>query len=249
MDVNGAKHVLYLTDNSRNDLRGRHEHRRPPRRNQTRGRLPGHFRRRIERHALRIRLQLRPGQGNPPRPGAESRHRRTRRQQQSQRHRRPGRRRQRHRMLLRMGRRSQQLHETAGSLRRAPADHDRKNRHGGASRERSTRPTYHYRVVAKTATPGGVNFGLDEEITPHKVPALKTEAADEITRTTAKLHASYDGNGVATEYKFEWGLASEPGFTASSAFAPVPGGNPNDAHSPLVRSPRTCWRAKPTNSG
>jgi hypothetical protein len=87
--------------------------------------------------------------------------------------------------------------------------------------------TYHYRVVAKTATPGSVNFGLDEEITPHVVPALKTEAADEITRTTAKLHGSYDGNGVATEFKFEWGLASEPGFTDSSSFAPVPGGNPN----------------------
>ena len=37
---------------------------------------------------------------------------------------------------------------------------------------------YHYRVRAGTATPGGVNVGLDEKITPHNVLGLRTEAAD-----------------------------------------------------------------------
>jgi hypothetical protein len=79
---------------------------------------------------------------------------------------------------------------------------------------------YHYRVRAATATPGAVNFGVDEKIKPHYVPALKTEAASAIARTSAQLNASFDGNGEETEYQFEWGegkIGQGP-LTESSGF-------------------------------
>ena len=49
---------------------------------------------------------------------------------------------------------------------------------------------YHYRVRAGTATLGGVNFGRDEMITPHNVLGLLTKPATAIARTTATLNGS-----------------------------------------------------------
>ena len=66
--------------------------------------------------------------------------------------------------------------------------------------------TTHYRLVAKTAS-GGVRRGADKTITPHAVEGLTTEAATSITRKTAQLNASFEGNGEATEYKFQWGIS------------------------------------------
>jgi hypothetical protein len=64
----------------------------------------------------------------------------------------------------------------------------------------------HYRVVAKTATLGGTRRGADKSITPHAVEGLTTEPATLVTRTAAQLHASFEGNGEETKYKFQWGI-------------------------------------------
>ena len=82
---------------------------------------------------------------------------------------------------------------------------------------------YHYRVRAGTATPGGVNFGTDEVITPHNVLGLRTEAATAISRTTATLNASFEGNGESTEYQFEWGEGKigEGPLSSNSGFLPA----------------------------
>ena len=86
--------------------------------------------------------------------------------------------------------------------------------------------TYHYRVRAGTATPGGVNFGTDELIEPHNVLGLLTGNATAIDRTKAQLHASFEGNGEATEYQFEWGEGKigEGPLSSNSGF--IPAGSP-----------------------
>jgi hypothetical protein len=61
---------------------------------------------------------------------------------------------------------------------------------------------YHYRLVAANAN--GKNAGIDKTIEAHNVVALKTEAADNIDRTTARLNGSFEGTNEATKYWFEW---------------------------------------------
>lgn len=73
--------------------------------------------------------------------------------------------------------------------------------------------TYHYRLVAVDAN--GRSVGGDRTITPHRVNALTTEAANEITRTAAKLRGSYVGTGEADHWWFEWG-SSPLALTSSS---------------------------------
>ena len=64
---------------------------------------------------------------------------------------------------------------------------------------------YHYRLRAGTATPGGVNFGSDEVITPHNVLGLLTKPATAITRTTATLNGQFEGNGEADRIQIRMG--------------------------------------------
>jgi hypothetical protein len=65
--------------------------------------------------------------------------------------------------------------------------------------------TYHYRL---TGVSGGFEVvGGEKTLTPHKVSTLRTEAAGEITRTEAELHASYEGAGAADHWWFEWGTS------------------------------------------
>ena len=76
--------------------------------------------------------------------------------------------------------------------------------------------TYHYRLVLGNANFGGRAYGADKTITPHNVKGLITEDATGVTRTSAQLHASFEGNGEPTTYYFEWGLSN----CASSACTP-----------------------------
>jgi hypothetical protein len=69
--------------------------------------------------------------------------------------------------------------------------------------------TYHYRLVAGNAN--GRNFGGDKTITPHNVKGLRTEEAESVTRTSATLKASFEGNGEETKYYFEWGTTTAYG--------------------------------------
>ena len=70
--------------------------------------------------------------------------------------------------------------------------------------------TYHYRLVVENAG-GAVRKGDDKTILPHNVQVLKTEAATEINRTSARLNASYLGTNQATDYYFEYGTSTSYG--------------------------------------
>jgi hypothetical protein len=68
--------------------------------------------------------------------------------------------------------------------------------------------TYHYRLVAVDVQGRGV--GADRTITPHNVTGISTGEATEIERDSARLHASFEGNGESTSYYFEYGLSNSP---------------------------------------
>ena len=63
--------------------------------------------------------------------------------------------------------------------------------------------TYHYRLAAKNAN--GAATGEDVLFTPHWVDFLKTEPATAIGRTSATLNGSFEGTGLETKFKFEYG--------------------------------------------
>ena len=70
--------------------------------------------------------------------------------------------------------------------------------------------TYHYRLVLDTGKPNVIGRGGDKTIIPHYVKSVKTEDATDVTRQTAKLNGSFEGNGEATSYFFEYGTSACP---------------------------------------
>ena len=84
--------------------------------------------------------------------------------------------------------------------------------------------TYHYRLVAGNANFGGRAYGEDKTISPHNVKGLKTDPATAIERTAATLNATFEGNGEATNYYFEWGTDTTYGTQSAAPPGPsVPG--------------------------
>jgi len=80
--------------------------------------------------------------------------------------------------------------------------------------------TYHYRVVAENDV--GISEGEDRTFTT--APAIKdltTEAATDVTPTTAVLHGSLDPDNLVTTYYFEWGKTDTYGQAT-----PLPPGDP-----------------------
>jgi hypothetical protein len=75
-----------------------------------------------------------------------------------------------------------------------------------------------------TNAAGAVSFGEDHTITPHNVDGLETLPAENITRTTATLKATFKGNSEPTTYFFEWGTNTE---YKSGSSAPTSAGTPN----------------------
>lgn len=68
---------------------------------------------------------------------------------------------------------------------------------------------YHYRLVAENE--GGPAEGADRTfttLTPPGPPTAVTSAASAVGETTATLKGTVNPNGQATEYVFEWGIAS-----------------------------------------
>jgi len=63
---------------------------------------------------------------------------------------------------------------------------------------------YRARVVVKTNN--GTNRSAGVKFKPAAVLAVLTEPADEVTRTTARLHGSLDADGIPTTYWFEYGI-------------------------------------------
>ncbi len=84
---------------------------------------------------------------------------------------------------------------------------------------------YYYRLSVGNAN--GTNKSAAKSFTPHFVPALKTEAATQVERTSAELHASFLGNGEDTHYFFEWGTDASYGHSTTS----------EDAGSPSTQTP------------
>jgi hypothetical protein len=74
-----------------------------------------------------------------------------------------------------------------------------------------TSPETQYRYRLAAASANGTGHGVGHLITPHWVDRLETEPASGIERFGATLNGTFEGNGEATEYSFEWGLSSEYG--------------------------------------
>ena len=77
--------------------------------------------------------------------------------------------------------------------------------------------TYHYRLVA--ANSNGPKEGVDMTFTPRAVLGVETEAATEITTSSATLNGSLDPDGIATDYYFEYGADTSYGFTTAAQSA------------------------------
>lgn len=73
--------------------------------------------------------------------------------------------------------------------------------------------SYHYRLVAAGA--GGTVVGADRTFTTSKppAPAVASDAASDVSTTTAVLNATVDPDGFATSYYFEYGTTAGYGHT------------------------------------
>jgi hypothetical protein len=89
--------------------------------------------------------------------------------------------------------------------------------------------TYHYQIVAENSK--GISKSTDLSFTtPPPVPGLATEAATGVTRTTALLHASYEGTNETTHWYFNYGettsygkqTAVPPGALENATVGPTP---------------------------
>jgi hypothetical protein len=67
----------------------------------------------------------------------------------------------------------------------------------------TTGTTYHYRIKATTSK--GSNYGIERLVTPAHVLQVQTLPATEIDQNGATLNASFDPDGIATTYRFEYG--------------------------------------------
>ena len=86
----------------------------------------------------------------------------------------------------------------------------------------SNETTYHYRLVVSRGSSETVARGADKTITPHYVDFLRTGPATNITRSSAKLEAAFNGTGLDTHYYFEYGPTASYG---SKEPASAPPGN------------------------
>lgn len=94
--------------------------------------------------------------------------------------------------------------------------------------------TYHYRFTAENQH--GKNFGIDRTVVPAFVLAVQTEAAQEVDRDGAQLVGRLNPDGMATGYRFEYGVDTSYGF--STAEEPAGTGTvPIQVSSPLSNLP------------
>ena len=73
--------------------------------------------------------------------------------------------------------------------------------------------TYHYRLVAGNES--GSTEGKDETLITHWVAGIETEPPTDIAAHSAKLNASWVGNGEDTHYYFEYGPTESYGSTSA----------------------------------
>jgi phosphodiesterase/alkaline phosphatase D-like protein len=82
--------------------------------------------------------------------------------------------------------------------------------------------TYHYRVVATTAT--DTVYGADVTFTTGGLaPTATTDAATSVTGTGARLNGTVNAKGDSTVVTFEYGLTAAYGTTVTASQSPVTG--------------------------
>ena len=88
--------------------------------------------------------------------------------------------------------------------------------------------TYHYRIMATNGL--GTTYGPDNTFTSAGAPAVRTDSATRVTRSSAVLNGWVDDNSLPTTYHFQWGPTTSYGrvtpvrsFGAKADGAPVPG--------------------------
>jgi hypothetical protein len=77
---------------------------------------------------------------------------------------------------------------------------------------------YHYRFLVKNAN--GQNYTKDAVLHTQAVLDLSTDPASNFTRTGADLNASFDPDGMATQYYFDWGATQN--YTDRTQLMEVP---------------------------
>ena len=77
---------------------------------------------------------------------------------------------------------------------------------------------YHYRFLVKNAN--GQNHTNDAVLHTQAVLDLSTDPASNFTRTGADLNASFDPDGMATQYYFDWGATQN--YTDRTQLMEVP---------------------------
>ena len=80
-----------------------------------------------------------------------------------------------------------------------------------------TEQTIHFRVVAGNVN--GLSYGKNQEIHPNAVLELTTGGATDVTATRAQLNGSLDPDGMATSYRFEYGLDTKYNVTTPESSA------------------------------
>ena len=109
---------------------------------------------------------------------------------------------------------------------------------------------YHFRAVAMSNA--GTTYGTDQTFrTPALPPAVTTNAATNVTSSSAALNAKVNANGLTTTVKFQYGRTTSYGSEANAMPSPVAGIDTISVNADLTGlSPNTLYhfRAVSTNS-
>ncbi|HEY1285741.1 MAG TPA: hypothetical protein VGF04_06600 [Solirubrobacterales bacterium] len=89
-----------------------------------------------------------------------------------------------------------------------------------------------HRFRLRTENANGVSLGSIHQFVPHAVIDIATKPATNVAPRSATLNASYEGNGEATEYYFEYGTNQSYGSTTPVQSAGEPTG-PEDVSQAL----------------
>lgn len=112
--------------------------------------------------------------------------------------------------------------------------------------------TYHYRIVA--ANDGGTSYGEDQtfttEVSSQQEPTVTTNAATNITSSSATFNGLVNPNGLNTTYSFEYGFTTSYGNTISTGTELIGTSNQNVTAnvSGLIANTIYHYRLTATNS-
>ena len=117
--------------------------------------------------------------------------------------------------------------------------------------ELESNTTYHFRITANNDS--GTTYGSDNTFTTLPMPpAAVTNAASDVSTTTATLNAVVNANGMSTTVTFQYGLDLSYGSTITADQSPVTGSTNtavNAAIDGLTNGITYHYRVKATNTG